>query len=138
MTLVILGLVGASTVEPRARLIRPAQSESGVSDVARTLGEPVIADSALGREEIASSLVGRGTMSREEAERTVSDWEKIYSASDPAPAAVTELHSARLSEEDEGSGARAAIWISIALLAGAAAVALRGASRKAIDRYSTA
>lgn len=139
VTLVIVGLLGVSAMSPIANPTRPVAPEGEVSDVARALVEPgpVVTDAARGREDVVSALIGRAEMSRGEAERTVADWERIYSASDPAPAAI-ERHSVEPAEQARGAGMWVAIWAIVGLLAGAAALALAGVSRRGTDRYSTA
>lgn len=139
ITLVVVGLLGASAMSPVANPTRPVTPEGEVSDVARALVEPgpVVTDAAHGREDAVRALVGRAEMSRGEAERTVADWEKIYSASEPAPG-VIERHSVEPAEQARGAGTWVAIWAFVGLLAGAAALALAGVSRRDTKRYSLA
>jgi hypothetical protein len=140
ITLVVVGLLGASAMNPVANPTRPVTPEGEVSDVARALIEPgpVVTDAAHGREDVVSALVGRAEMSRGEAERTVADWERIYSASDPVPAAVIERHSVEPAEQARGAGTWVAIWAFVGLLASAAALALAGVPRRETNRYSIA
>ena len=138
-TLVVIGLLGVSAMTPIASPTRPVAPEGEVADVARALVDPgpLVTDAARDREQVVGALVGRAEMSRGEAERTVADWEKIYSASDPALAAV-ERHSVEPSEQVSGAPTWVAIWAVVGFLAAAAALAMAGRSRRGGNRYSTA
>jgi hypothetical protein len=139
VTLVVVGLLGVSAMNPIANPTRPVTPEGEVSDVARALAEPgpVVTDAARGREDVVSALIGRAEMSRGEAERTVADLERIYSANAPAPA-VIERHSVGPAEQARGAGTWVAIWAFVGLLAASAALALAGVSRREATRYSIA
>ena len=142
MTLVLVALLGVRAMDPVAKPIKPAHPEGEVADVARALVEPrpVVTDAARGREDAVSALVGSATMSRDEAERTVAQWERIYSASGAPPVAAVERYGALPVEEERRPIPWSAIWASIALLGAAAALSLAGALRgqRPPTRYSTA
>ena len=142
MTLVLVALLGVRAMDPVAKPIKPAHPEGEVADVARALVEPrpVVTDAARGREDAVSALVGSATMSRDEAERTVAQWERIYSASGAPPVAAVERYGALPVEEERRPIPWSAIWASIALLGAAAVLSLAGALRgqRPPTRYSMA
>lgn len=142
MTLVLVALPGVRAMDPVAKPMKPAHPEGEVADVARALVEPgpVVTDATRGREDAVSSLVGSATMSRDEAERTVAQWERIYSASGAPPVAAVERYGALPVEEERRPIPWSAIWGSIALLGAAAVFSLAGALRgqRPPTRYSMA
>lgn len=105
-----------------------SQSEAEVLVVAQALLDPSpeVADTAKGREDVVTALVGRAAMSREEAERTVADWERIYRASGPATVGMAEPEEAQASGFMGYAVAGAVIWTLVALIATAIAAVLGG------------
>lgn len=129
VTLVLVALLGVRAMDPVAKPMKPAHPEGEAADVARALVEPGVTDAARGREDAVSALVGSATMSRDEAERTVAQWERIYSASGAPPVAAVERYGALPVEEERRAIPWSAIWASIALLGAAAVLSLAGALR---------